>query len=44
VVLKPVDAVRELASIGGTMRFVSWAVHATEETQYSALVSMRFRN
>ncbi len=40
----PVDAVRELASVGRAIRFASLAVHATDENHFSALLSLRFES
>ncbi len=39
---RPVDALSDLASIGRSIRFASWSVHATDEMHYSALISLRF--
>ncbi len=42
LLVRPADAVREIAAVGRTMRFASWATHAADEAHYSALVSLRF--
>ncbi len=40
--VKPADAVRELASLGRTLQFASFASYASKETRYSARLSLRF--
>ncbi len=40
--MNPADAVRELASLGRTLQFVSFAVNASDEMHYSARLSLRF--
>lgn len=39
--IEPVDVVRELASLGRTIPFMSLAVQPTDETHFSALLSLR---
>ncbi|UCC28975.1 MAG: hypothetical protein JSU86_12315 [Phycisphaerales bacterium] len=40
--INPADAVRELASLGRTLSFASFAVNVTDERHYSARLSLRF--
>ena len=40
--MKPADAVRELASLGRTLQFASFAVRVSEEQRYWARLSLRF--
>jgi hypothetical protein len=42
VLLKPADAVREFAALGRTLQFASFAVHVSDETSYSATLTLRF--
>ncbi len=39
--VSPADAVGEFASLGRALRFATLTVHATDETQYSAKLSIR---
>jgi hypothetical protein len=39
--IRPADAVRELASLGRTLEFVSFAVNVSDERHYSARLSLR---
>lgn len=40
--VNPADAVRELASVGRTLQFISFAVNASDDMHYSARLSLRF--
>jgi len=40
--INPVDAVRELASLGRTLEFLSFAVNVSDGRDYSARLSLRF--
>ncbi len=42
LLVDPIDAVRELASVGRSLRFASLSVHETDEKHFSALLSLRF--
>ncbi|MFQ5591081.1 MAG: hypothetical protein ACE5HE_07965 [Phycisphaerae bacterium] len=39
---RPVDAVRELATLGRGLRLATFSVHAADEMRYSALLTLRF--
>ncbi len=43
LLVDPADAVRELASLGRTLEFGSFAVDVSDEWHYSARLSLRFR-
>ncbi len=40
--IAPAEAVRELASLGRTLQFAIFSVHATQDTHYSAHLTLRF--
>ena len=42
VLLKPADAVREFAALGRTLEFASFTVHMSNDTHYSARLTLRF--